>query len=110
MKVRIIGNSLAVQGFQLAGIRGWVAESTQQVQAAFEEAKNYPDLGIVLVTSDAVKLAKEQFSELILHSETPLFVEIPGRNSDPADLSSLREIVDDAVGLKSEVGKQYGSK
>ncbi|NLG40722.1 MAG: ATP synthase subunit F [Chloroflexi bacterium] len=101
MKVRIIGNSLAVQGFQLAGILGWIAESTQQVQAALEEAKNYPDLGIVLVTSDAVKLAKVQFSELILHSEKPLFVEIPGRNPDPADLSSLREIVNDAVGVKS---------
>jgi len=101
MKVRIIGNSLAVQGFQLAGIRGWVVESAQQAQAAFDEAKNYPDLGIVLVTSDAVKLAKERFSELILQCGTPLFVEIPGRNSDPADLSSLRKIVDDAVGVNS---------
>jgi len=101
MKVRIIGNSLAVQGFQLAGIRGWVVESTQQAQVAFDEAKNHPDLGIVLVTSDVVKLAKEQFLELILHSETPLFVEIPRRNSDPTDLSSLREIVDDAVGVNS---------
>ena len=101
MKVRIIGNALAVQGFQLAGIQGWVAESTTQVLAAFDEAMNFPDLGIVLVTSDAVKLASKRFLELIIKSERPLFVELPGRNPDPADLSLLRDIVQDAIGVES---------
>ena len=45
MKVRIIGNSLAVQGFQLAGIRGWVVESTQQAQVALE-ALSEPDINM----------------------------------------------------------------
>lgn len=105
MKIRVIGNALAVQGFQLAGIQGWVAESTPQVLAAFDEANNYSDLGIVLVTSDAMMLAKKQFVDLVIKSEKPLFVEIPGRNPDPADLGFLRNIVDEAIGVKSQIGK-----
>ncbi len=101
MKVRVVGNALAVQGFQLAGIQGWVAESTTQVLAAFDEAINTPDLGIVLVTSDAVKLARKQFLELIIKSEKTLFVELPGRNPDPTDLNFLRDIVQDAIGVES---------
>jgi vacuolar-type H+-ATPase subunit F/Vma7 len=101
MNVRVIGNALAVQGFQLAGIQGWVAETTPQVLAAFNEATSFPDLGIVLVTSDAVKLAGKQFLELIIKSEKPLFVELPGRNPDPGDFGFLRDIVEEAIGVKS---------
>lgn len=102
MKVKVIGNALAVQGFQLAGIQGWVAESAHEVLSAFDQARSFPDLGIVLVTSDAVKSARKQFLELIIQSEKPLFVEIPGRNPDPLDLSSLRDIVEEAIGVKSK--------
>lgn len=101
MKVKVIGNRSAVQGFQLAGIQGWVAETPAQVQDALNEALDHPDIGIILVTGDAVKLARERFFGLMLRSEKPLFVEIPGRNPDEADLNSLKTIVDEAIGVKS---------
>jgi len=100
MKVFVIGSQEAVLGFSLVGIRGKVAATAQEVEAALDEALASPVTGIVLVTADAASLAQARMDHLKLRSTVPLVVEIPGPEGVGPDTPSLNEIVLRAIGIR----------
>ena len=100
MKVRIIGHPEAVQGFALVGVQGEIASNTEEVNAALDRVLAIPDVGIILVTDDAVAMVESRIDQLKFHSEIPLVIEIPGPNSKPEQRDSLNEVVKRAIGIK----------
>ncbi len=100
MKVLVIGNSEAVLGFSLVGVRGSVATSAEEVNQALDRALSTPDIGIILVTEDVARLIEARMDQLKFHSTVPLVVEIPGPQGMPADQASLSEVVRRAIGIK----------
>ena len=100
MKVWVIGHPEAVQGFALVGVHGVVAESTDGMHKALDEALSNKDLGIVLVTDISANWVRERFEQLCLRVETPIFIEIPGPNGPRSGFLSLAEIADQAIGVR----------
>lgn len=99
MKVWVIGHPEAVQGFALVGVHGVVAESTDGMHKALDDALTNKDLGIVLVTDISANLVRERFKSLSLRVDPPIFIEIPGPNGPCPGFVALKEIANQAIGV-----------
>jgi len=100
MKVLVIGNPEAVQGFSLVGVHGQAASTADEVNRALDNALAAHDVGIVLVTMDVARLIVPRMDSLKLRSTVPLVVEIPGPEGVSADQPSLSDIVLRAIGIR----------
>ena len=100
MKLMVIGHPEAVLGFSLAGVRGQMATSAEEVNRALDDAVSRKGVGIILVTEDVAMLIKDRMEHLKMHSTVPLVVEIPGPGGTPPGKQSLSEVVRRAIGIK----------
>jgi vacuolar-type H+-ATPase subunit F/Vma7 len=99
MKILVIGHPEAVQGFALVGVHGIVAASAEAVHDALDRALALGDVGIILITDDAAKLASQRVALLKRRSEIPILLEIPGPDGMDPDRASLSEVVQRAIGI-----------
>ncbi len=100
MKLLVIGNSEAVQGFSLVGVHGQVATTAEEVNQALDNGLANRDVGIILVTQDVGRLIEARMDRLKLRSTVPLVVEIPGPQGVSPDQPTLSDIVLRAIGIK----------
>ena len=100
MKVLVIGNPEAVNGFSLVGVQGHSAATVDEVNQALDAALAEKDTGIILVTQDVAQLVQARVENLKLRSTIPLVVEIPGPAGVPEGELSLSELVLKAIGIK----------
>ncbi|HET59605.1 MAG TPA: Vacuolar H+transporting two-sector ATPase F subunit [Chloroflexi bacterium] len=100
MKIRVIGNSEAVQGFALVGIQGEITATADEANAAIDHALAMENIGIVLITEDAAVLIQARIDQLKFQSEIPLVVVIPAPNPVSSKQESLNEIIERAIGIK----------
>ena len=101
MKMLVVGHPEAVLGFSLVGLEGRPAVSAAEVNQALDDALVSPDMGIILVTSDAAGMIPARMEDLKLHSTVPLVVEIPAPGGEQAQQGpSLSEVVFKAIGIK----------
>jgi vacuolar-type H+-ATPase subunit F/Vma7 len=96
----VIGTQDAVWGFALAGVRGQVVTTTEELNDALDTALAGGEFGIVLVTEDVADLARQRMDTLMTRSTTPLVVEIPGPEGPRPDRPPLSEIVRRTIGVK----------
>lgn len=99
MKFLCIADIDTVQGFRLAGIESYVAETEEQALTAFNKAIAQPDCGIIIITEKTAELIRFQVDEVRLERNQPLIVEIPGPEGPLGGRKSLREFVQEAVGI-----------
>ena len=99
MKFYCIGDENTVRGFQLAGVGAQVAETAEQARAALNEATAKPDCGIVIITEKVAALIRSQIEMIRLAGDRPLIVEIAGPEGPLSGRKSLREFVQEAVGI-----------
>ena len=100
MKLQVIGNQDTVWGFALAGVRGQIVTTTDELTQALDTALADTEIGIVLVTEDVANLAREQVETLVTRSITPLVVEIPGPEGPSPDRPPLSEVIRRTIGVK----------
>ena len=100
MKLLVIGSAPAVWGFSLAGVRGEIVETEEELDAALARSREDDDIGIVLITSDIVDLARERLSNLMARSEVPLVVEIPGPGGPSENRASIHETLRRTLGIR----------
>jgi V/A-type H+/Na+-transporting ATPase subunit F len=94
-----IADEDTARGFRLAGIVTRVAETADQVLAAIDEATAQRDCGVIIITEKLTALI-QQYAEMIrLTRDRPLIVEIPGPEGPLPGRKSLREFVQEAVGV-----------
>ena len=100
MKLLVIGNQDAVWGFALAGVRGQIVTTAEELDRALDAALADKEVGIVLVTEDVADLNRRRVDMLRVHSSVPLVVEIPGPEGPRPDRPSLSEVIRRTIGVR----------
>ncbi|MCD6286009.1 MAG: V-type ATP synthase subunit F [Anaerolineae bacterium] len=100
MKLLVVGSAPAVWGFSLAGIHGQVTTTAVDLMAALDHACQSTDIGVVMITSDVVDLARERVNALMARSELPLIIEIPGPDGPSPDQPSINEMLRRTIGVR----------
>ena len=89
-----------MRGFRLAGIDGQVVTSGQQAATAVKQAAERSDCGIIILTETVAAGIRSQIEAIRLERDRPLIVEIPGPEGPLPGRKSLRQLVQEAVGLR----------
>lgn len=100
MKFICIADEDTVRGFRLAGIDGRVVTTAQETEAALAEASAEAGSGIVILTEEVAAGVRPQIEAIRLERDQPLIVEIPGPEGPLPGRKSLRQLVQEAVGIR----------
>ena len=100
MKPLVIGSQDAVWGFALAGVRGQVVSTAEELHAALDAALANKEIGILLITEDVAEFARQRVKLLISRSTIPLVVEIPGPQGAATNRPALAEVLQQTIGVK----------
>ncbi len=101
MKFYLISDNIDTQmGMRLAGIKGVVAHTTEEVNSALDRAFSDEDIAVVLMTEKLVELCRERVYDLKLNCRRPLIVEIPDRHGNSGISDAISRYVSEAIGLK----------
>lgn len=95
----VIGSPDAVRGFALAGVRGRIVETAEELNRALDAALA-EDIDILLVTEDVADLDRERVDTLMVRSTAPLVVEIPGPGGPSPERASLSELIRRTIGVR----------
>jgi V/A-type H+-transporting ATPase subunit F len=107
VKFYCIADENTVRGFRLAGLPGQVVTSAQQAASAVEALAARPDCGILILTDKVAAGIRPQVDQIRMERSRPLIVEIPGPEGPVTVRKSLRQFVQEAVGLR--VGLEKGA-
>jgi V/A-type H+-transporting ATPase subunit F len=83
----------------LAGIVTHVAETAEQARGAIDEASAQPDCGVIIITENLAGLIRSHIEMIRIARDRLLIVEIPGPDGPMSKRKSLRELVQEAVGI-----------
>ena len=100
MQFLCIGDEDTARGFRLAGITAIAVTTAEQARAILEDAVASPDCGIIIITEKEAALIRPEVEAVRLERDRPLIVEIPGPEGPLAGRKSLREFVQEAVGMR----------
>jgi len=99
VKFYCIADADTVRGFRLAGIAAQVVVTAEEARAAIDNIAARPDCGIIIITEKAAAWVRPQIEMIRVERERPLIVEIPGPEGPLPGRKSLREFVQEAVGV-----------
>lgn len=100
MKFYLIGDEDALLGFGMVGVEGILARSAEEAHQALTQILDYPDAGIILINERIAEQIREQVDQFVFKREFPLILEIPDRKGRMENRKSLRDLVNDAIGIK----------
>jgi V/A-type H+/Na+-transporting ATPase subunit F len=100
VKFFCIGDADTAAGFRLAGIAAQTATTPGETGIAVEKVAAQPDYGVIIITERLADTIREQIEAIRQERERPLIVEIPGPEGPLAGRKSLREFVQEAVGMR----------
>ncbi len=107
MKFFCIADEDTVRGFRLAGVAGQAVTTAREATAALTEAATRPDSGIIILTERVAAGIRQHVDAIRLQRNLPLIVEIPGPEGPLPGRKSLRQFVQEAVGIR--VGQGEGA-
>lgn len=100
MKYYIIGDEDAVLGFGMVGVKGKAVRDAAEAERAFQAALEESEIGIILITERIAELIRPLVDRFIFRESFPLIVEIPDRQGPLAGKMGIREMVNEAIGIK----------
>ena len=100
MRYFIIGDEDAVLGFGLVGVEGKAVRNAEQAHEAFTTVLEQSDIGIIIITERVADLIRPQVDRFIFTRNFPLIVEIPDRLGPLEGKPGIREMVNQAIGIK----------
>ncbi len=100
MRFFCIGDEDTVRGFALAGVDGEAVATPEQAAVALGRAVARAELGVVVITDRVAAGIRRQVEAHRLTRERPILVEIPGPGGVLPGRKSLRELVQEAVGMR----------
>lgn len=100
MQFFCIADEDTVRGFRLTGVAGRAVADAAQATDALAHAVEQPECGIVIITEKVASELRERVDALRLERTRPLIVEIPGPSGPMPGRRSLREIAQEAIGIK----------
>jgi V/A-type H+-transporting ATPase subunit F len=99
VKFYCIADEDTVRGFRLAGIGVQVAATAEEARIGINDAAVLPDCGVIIITERVAAWIRPQVEMIRLTRDRPLIVEIPGPEGPLPGRKSLREFVQEAVGV-----------
>jgi V/A-type H+/Na+-transporting ATPase subunit F len=96
----IIGDEDTVLGFGMVGVEGKIVENRESAESAFNHALKDHSIGVVIITEGAAEYIREQVNSYLFSEQFPLIVEIPDRKGRVEGRPGLREMVNEAIGIK----------
>jgi V/A-type H+/Na+-transporting ATPase subunit F len=100
VKFFCIGDYDTVAGFRLAGISGQVVTSPEDTDAALEKVSASTDIGIIIITEKLAEEIREKIEAMRQSHDRPLIVEISDASGPLTGRKSLRDFVQEAVGMR----------
>ncbi len=102
MSIVVVGDRYLVTAFRLAGVRGIVAESFEEVKESVSRLVEEGEVKVIILSeANAVKLRKLR-SELVRSKQVyPIFAVIPGfEGSMNERLNEIYTLISQAVGVR----------
>lgn len=100
MKFYCIADEDTVRGFRLAGIAGAAVTTAAQAATALAAAVARADCGVLVLTERVAADLRPQVEAIRWEREHPLVVVIPGPEGPLPGRQSLRQIANEAVGVR----------
>jgi V/A-type H+-transporting ATPase subunit F len=107
VKFYCIADEDTVRGFRLAGIAGQSVTTLDQAAAAVRQAVTQTEWGVIILTERLAASIRQQVEAIRMERDRPLIVEIPGPEGPLPGRKSLRQFVQEAVGIR--VGPEGGA-
>jgi V/A-type H+/Na+-transporting ATPase subunit F len=108
VKFYCIGDEDTVRGFQLAGVEGRAVAGVEEADAALQEAVRRADLGVVIITDAVAADIRGQVDTIRMECARPLLIEIPGPTGPIPGRKTLRQLVQEAVGIRISQEEESG--
>ena len=100
MKFFCVGDEDTVRGFRLAGVEGDAVATTAEAEAAVRRAAESPGVGVLILTDAVAEDIRPLVDEIRIERGEPLIVEIPGPDGPLPGRKTLRQLVQEAVGIR----------
>jgi V/A-type H+/Na+-transporting ATPase subunit F len=100
MQFLCIGDEETARGFRLAGITAIAVTTAEQARAVLEDVAATPDCGVLIISERTAAMIRPEVEAIRLERDHPLIVEIPGPEGPLAGRKTLREFVQEAVGMR----------
>ena len=99
MKYFVIGDEDTVLGFGLVGVDGETVTNEEEAADVFSRTLKDSDVGIVIITERAADFIRGDVERYVFTEDFPLILEIPDRKGRVPGRPSLRETVNNAIGV-----------
>lgn len=100
MKFYCIADEDTVRGFRLAGVDGRAVSNPAQAGDALDSALARSDLGVIILTETVAAGIRERVDATRIERSQPLLVVIPGPEGPLPGRKTLRQVVQEAVGIR----------
>lgn len=95
----VVGDEDTVLGLGLVGVPGRVVGDADEARAAFHDAIQDGEAGIVIITERVADSIRELVDSYLLTEDFPLILEVPDRSGHDESRPGLREVVNQAIGI-----------
>jgi V/A-type H+-transporting ATPase subunit F len=100
MKYYIIGDEDTVLGFGMVGVKGQAVSSAREAESAFLSVLKDSEVGIIIITERTADMIRKLVDRYLFTESFPLIVEIPDRKGAVSGRPGIREMVNQAIGIK----------
>lgn len=99
MKIFCLADEDTVRGFKLAGIDGRAVATPEEALVALREISVREDVGLLVVTDVVAAEVQDEIDKVRIERQRPLIAEIPGPDGPMRGRKTLRQFVQEAVGI-----------
>lgn len=101
MRFFLISDNIDTQiGLRLAGVKGVVVHTREEILPVLEEVEKDPTVGVILMTEKIAEVVPDQVQRLKLSRDLPLLTIIPDRHGTRRNKDFILNYVESAIGVK----------
>jgi len=100
MKVVFLGDKETALFFELEGIETKVAETEEDIKEEIKKIRRSREYGLVIVTYEVEKKAKEWIDMMRFSKDLPLVIDIPSIKGEEVRFTDLASYITQAIGIK----------
>jgi V/A-type H+-transporting ATPase subunit F len=98
MRLFVLGDEEAVLGFSLTGISGRTATTRAEVEDGLRQVLSDKSIGVLVITSDAAEMVREEVDRLKIGAALPLILEVPSSTGMAIEVS-IHRFIGEAIGV-----------
>jgi V/A-type H+-transporting ATPase subunit F len=101
MKFFLISDNIDTQiGLRLAGVKGVVVHTKEEILPVIDEVRKQRDVGVILVTDKIAEMIPEKMDEIKKSRSLPIITVISDRHGSKRAKDFITRYVQEAIGVK----------